>query len=148
MDEFRSEQRITLTSGVTPIAYGRPPSAHPPPSAPPSRPRRRAPPPGNPVQWMPPTPEEAARARAQIGSEVLQWHARRSSRSISIDESSSAATSEPQSPTADLGEPIYYSPLYGDQNFEVISSPTSPEPQQPQTMTSSTVLVLKSPYAP
>lgn len=145
-EEFKSEQRITLASGVSPIASGRPPTAQPAPS----RPRRRAPPPGNPVQWTP-SPEEAARARAQIGSEVLQWHARRSSRSISLDESSSAATSEPQSPTVDSSDWGYYSALYGaDLNPGAISSPSPPpaqqqQQQQPQTMTSSTVLVFKSP---
>ena len=152
MDEFKSEQRITLSSGVTPIAYGRPRSAQPPPSKPPSRPRRRAAPPGNQMQWAP-SAEEAARARAQIGSEVLQWHARRSSRSISIDESSSAANSEPQSPTtSDAGEWVYQTAaLYGDgdQSVGAVSSPPSPpQQQQPQTMTSSTVLVFKSPTLP
>jgi len=151
MDEFKSEQRITLYSGVTPIAYGRPRTAQAPPKPPPSRPRRRVPPPGNPAQWMP-SPEEVARARAQIGSEVLQWHARRSSRSISIDESSSAATSEPQSPTADHGEWTYQTAMYGaDQNSGPVTPPSPAPPQQqqqPQTMTSSTVLVFKSPTLP
>ena len=150
MEEFKSQQSITLFSGVTPIAYGRPRNAQPPPRPPPSRPRRRAPSPGNPAQWMP-SQEEVARARAQIGSEVLQWHARRSSRSISIDESSSAATSEPQSPTAEPGEWNYQTAIYGaDQNFGAVTSPPSPpqQQQQQQTMTSSTVLVFKSPTLP
>jgi len=136
---------------VTPIAYGRPRSAQPPPPGPASsRPRRRAPAPVNPAQWIP-SPEEAARARAQIGSEVLQWHARRSSRSISIDESSSAATSEPQSPTTDPGDWVNQMAMYGggDQNIGTVITPPSLPPQQQQlTMTSSTTLVFKSPTLP
>jgi len=94
-----------------------------------------------------PSAEDAARARAQISSEVLQWHARRSSRSISLDESSSAATSEPQSPTADAGEWGYHTGFQGDQIHGIVTSPPSP-PQQQQTMTSSTVLVFKAPTLP
>jgi len=160
-EEFKSEQRIKLqSSGITPIAFGRPPSAQPPQSAPTTRPRRRAPPLGSTVtQRTPPSPEDAARARAQIGSEVLQWHARRSSRSISIDETSSAATSEPQSPTTtDQAEWLYQDAASSydgvdPQDFDVMTSLASPPPQQQpqqqpsQTMTSSTVLVFKSPTA-
>lgn len=86
-----------------------------------------------------PSPEEAARARAQIGSEVLQWHARRSSRSISLDDGSSTATSEPQSPTTDC---VNQAALYGDENWAAAAEALQ---QQQPTMTSSTVLVFKSP---
>lgn len=161
VDEFKSEQRIKLSSagGVTPIAYGRPRSTQPPPSsAPPSRPRRRSQPRATQAaaQWTP-SPQEAARARAQIGSEVLQWHARRLSlRSSSFDETSSAATSGRQSPTTpDPGEWDYQIPnFYGDQNPQAaaVTSPPSPEqtqqPHQQTTMTSSAVLFLKTTTSP
>jgi len=155
--EFKSEQRITLAKsgggGVTPIALGRPRSAaaataQTPPPAPASRPRRRA---HAAAPAM--SAEAAARARAQIGSEVLQWHARRlSQRSISFDETSSpSATSEPQSPTGSVLDSPEPWGNYCLQNVEHQNSTSAqqqqqqPQPQPQGVMTSSTVLVFKSP---
>jgi len=150
-DEFKSEQRITLASSsgaVYPIALGRPRSTAQPQTPTTRPPRRRRPPQQAPAnadaavaaasQWVAPSPEEAARARAQIGSEVLQWHARRSSRSFSVEETSSATTSEPQSPTGSIADPA----LVMD-GWPALNADHQASSAQQQTMTSSTVLVFK-----
>jgi len=51
------------------------------------------------MSWTPST-AEAARSRAQITNEVMQWHARKMSRSISIDDNQSS-TSQPVTPSID-----------------------------------------------
>jgi hypothetical protein len=55
------------------------------------------------MTWTP-LPADAARARAQISNEVMQWHARRMSRSVSTDDNqSTSAASQPTTPSIDPG---------------------------------------------
>jgi hypothetical protein len=55
------------------------------------------------MTWTP-SPADAAKTRAQISSEVMQWHARRMSRSVSTDDNqSTSATSQPTTPSVDPG---------------------------------------------
>lgn len=50
------------------------------------------------LSWSP-APSEATKVRAQISNEVMEWHARRMSRSVSRDDSQS--TSQPMTPSVD-----------------------------------------------